>query len=125
MKKLLSAVLAAAIFAPTTAQANDQLASSICSYIETDNKSRLRKVLKENKVRIRNIHESIVCGGQPMLRFAITKDAQSVGTFIVSKISASALSQPSTDGLNVVDWAANGGHGGSPIVANVKNKIAG
>ena len=126
MKKLLTITIAStALMAPNLAVADEQLAEALCGYIEVDNKSRLRKVLKENKMRIRNIHDSIFCDGQSMLRFAITNDANAVGGLISSKLSIKALSEPEEDGMTIVEWANAFGHSGSPVIANIQDKIGG
>jgi len=126
MKKLLTiAMTSAVLLAPNLAQADDQLAEAICGYIEVDNKSRLRKVLKENKLRIRNIHDSVLCDGQSMLRFAISSHANAVGGLIVSKLPVKALSEPGADGKTLNQWAQEFGHSGSPIVASANDKIGG
>ncbi len=126
MKKVLTvAALATTLLLPTTATANENLTEAICGYVITDNKSRLRKVLKENKVRIRNIYSSVICDGQSMLRFAITNDANAVGGLITSKLSIKALSEPEEDGMTIVEWANAFGHSGSPVIANIQDKIGG
>lgn len=126
MKKTLTIALAVALLIPATkATANENLVESICGYVVTDNKSRLRKVLKENKVRLRNIYDSITCDGQSILRFAIANDANAVGGFVSSKLSIKALQAPEEDGLTIVDWATEFGHTGSPVIANIKDKIGG
>jgi len=126
MKKLLTiAIASTALMAPNLAVADEQLAEALCGYIEVDNKSRLRKVLKENKMRIRNIHDSIFCDGQSMLRFAISSDANAVGGFIVSKLPVKALEEPAADGKTLNQWAQEFGHSNSPVLASANDKIGG
>ena len=126
MKKLLTmALVSASLLAPNLATANEQLAETICGYIEVDNKSRLRKVLKENKVRIRNIHDSVFCDGQNMLRFAVSSSANAVGGFIVSKLPVKALAAPAADGKTLQQWSEEHGLTGSPVVVSALDKIGG
>lgn len=124
MKRVLTLTLLAALVAPSMVKAEDKLAETICSYIEVDNKSRLRKVLKSNNIRIRHIFDSVRCDGQSMLHFAISSNSNSVGGFIVSKLPVAALSEPSVDGKSLVEWAEAFGHSESPVVAIAKDKIS-
>jgi len=126
MKKLLIVAMASAtLFVPNMVKADEQLAEALCGYIEVDNKSRLRKVLKENKMRIRNIYDSVFCDGQSMLRFAISSDANAVGGFIVSKLPVKTLKEPAADGKTLIQWAQEFGHSNSPVVASASDKIGG
>jgi len=63
---LLTAAFVASSFVATPAMANDQLALSICSYVADDNKNSLRKTLSDNRLRLRNVYDSIVCDGLPL-----------------------------------------------------------
>lgn len=124
MKRILALTLSTLLAVPSYVQADDLLAETICSYIEVDNKSRLRKVLKSNNIRIRNVFDSIKCDGQSMLHFAISAEANAVGGFIVSKLPVAALSTPASDGKTLLQWAEEFGHAASPVVAIAKDKIS-
>ncbi len=100
-----------------TAQANDQLAASLCDYVAADDKNRLRKKLKESRVKLRNVFDGINCGGNNLLRHAMASNANDAGTFIVKKLSKSTLSNGAD-----YQWAQDNGHGGSPIAAAVKER---
>ena len=127
MKKLLIAALLSTGFVANiqVAHANDQIAESLCGYIEADSKSRLRKVLKENNLRIRNIFGSIACDGQDMLRFAVSSEANKVGGFILSKLPVKLLTEPGPDGKTFDQWAQELGHAGSPVVQSAQDKVSG
>jgi len=127
MKKLLIAALISTGFAANiqVAHANDQLAESLCGYIEADSKSRLRKVLKENKLRVRNIFDAISCDGQDMLRFAVSSEANKVGGFILSKLPVTSLTATGPDGKTFDQWAQELGHGNSPVVQSAQDKVGG
>ncbi len=127
MKKLLIAALVSTGFAADiqVAHANDQIVDSLCGYIEADSKRRMRKVLKENKLRIRNIYDSVTCDGQDMLRFAVSSEANKVGGFILSKLPVKALVEPGPDGKTFDQWAQELGHGASPVVQSAKDKVGG
>ncbi|TKB48069.1 DUF3718 domain-containing protein [Ferrimonas sediminicola] len=129
MKFHLSLAVAAALvvnmaWAPQV-QANDQLIANICQYVHDDNKSRLRKKLKESNVKVRNIYDGIRCNGETMIRSAMTNNANDVGVFLVKRLSAKSLQQPEFDGQTVLDWASANGHEGSEIVGAIRERIGG
>ena len=49
-----------ALMSSHSVQANDQLAASICDYVAANDKSRIRKKLKETRVKLRNIYVVLV-----------------------------------------------------------------
>lgn len=100
------------------AKANQQLVASICDYVASDQKSRLRKKLKETRVKLRNVYGGISCNGMSLIRFAVEKNSVDIGVFIIKKIPASKLST-----FGDVDWAEANGHGGSEIIAKLKERI--
>ena len=48
----------------------DQLVANICDYVKSDDKNRLRKKMKESRVKLRNVYSSISCDGSSLLRTA-------------------------------------------------------
>lgn len=119
--RLLSIALSAAIAAsvlvmPSTANA-DQLAATLCEYVAANDKSRLRKQLKSNKIKLRNIYDGVICSGNNLLRFSMIKNADKVGKFIVKKLPAKQL-KASGD----FEWAGANGHGGSAVAAAIKER---
>lgn len=97
--------------------ADDQLAVSICEYIAADDKNRLRSKLKSSRVKIRNIFDAVKCNGNNMLRHAIESGAADAGEYIVKNLSKSSLA----DGADIA-WAESNGHGGSPLIAVIKDR---
>lgn len=91
-------------------QANDlgALLAGICDTVESDNKSRFRKKLKDARVKLRNIYDGVTCGGMNLVRYAMQSKADSVGEFIVSRMPASHFA-----GSGDADWAAANGLGDS------------
>ena len=73
------------------AQANDQIAQSICSYIAANDKNSLRKTLSDSKIRIKNVYDGVSCDGLPMVRFAIKHNAAETGEFIVKQLPSSQV----------------------------------
>ena len=99
----------------STAKASDVSAlNGICENIAADNKSRFRKKLKESGVKLRNIYDGVSCGGENLVRYAMSKNANDVGSYIVKSLPASHFS---TSGD--VEWASSKGMATSPIVESI------
>ncbi|WP_372872974.1 DUF3718 domain-containing protein [Shewanella sp.] len=127
--RVLPLALAAAIaasFVPTQAKADtDPLVASICDYVKANDKNRLRKKLKESRVKLRNIYSGVSCDGTSLLRTAMGAGANDVGEFIAKRLSESELGATEGDGMTIVAWAEANGHGGSPITAAIKDRLSG
>ena len=88
MKNALCIGLVAAsiiALAPTESRA-DERSLRICEYVSVNDKSRLRKFLKNNKLKIRNIFDSVNCNGKNLLMFAAESKALDAGELIISKL---------------------------------------
>lgn len=81
---ILFSILSSITFAPA-ANAVD-VASSICEYVASDNKKRLRSFLKSNKLKIRKIFKQLKCNGKNLLVFAAESDSVKTGTLMISKL---------------------------------------
>lgn len=103
--------------APAKAADVESLLAGLCENVATDNKSRLRKKLKEAGVKLRNIYDGITCGGEPLVRYAMIKNAQKAGTFIVKRMPASHFGSSGD-----LDWANANGHGGSAIAKAIQDR---
>jgi hypothetical protein len=96
MKKLLIAstitvlTLTSAVTTPK-AQAAD-IATSICEYVATDDKKRMRSFLKTNKLKIRRIFSGIQCNGKNLLEFASTSGSVETGSLMISKLPKKVVS---------------------------------
>ena len=120
---LAATVLLSGSFVSTNAMAGDEaVIKSICSYIASDDANRVRKKLKENRLRIRDIHDAILCNGSSMLKFAAEKNSVEAGKLIAKKLSKKSLKAPGPDGVVFLDWAASNGYS-SEIVDVVKGRI--
>lgn len=117
-KLVVITALAAGSFVYTApAQADDQLAISICEYIAADDKNRLRSKLKSARVKVRNIYDAVFCNGNNLLRHAVASNALDSGEYIVKNLSKSSLE----DGADV-SWAESNGHSGSPLITIIKER---
>jgi hypothetical protein len=101
------------------AQAQEQIAASMCDYIKADDKNRFRKVLSENRLRLRNIYDGVVCDGLSMVRFAVKSNAAGVGEFIIKQLPASQINSSGD-----VAWA-EANNASSPLVAVLKARASG
>jgi len=96
MKKLLLAsiitvlTITSAVSAPKAQAAN--IAQTICEYVAADDKKRMRKFLKSNKLKIRSIFKGIQCNGQNLLAFAAAKDSVKTGSLMISKLPKKVVS---------------------------------
>ena len=112
---LAVAAMVAGLLTPVPVKAQDQLVASICEYVQKNDKSRLRKQLKQNRLKLRNIYSGISCNGLSLLRFAMKNNADAVGKFMVKKLPASELAANGD-----YDWATANGYGDSAIAAAIK-----
>lgn len=119
-------IVASSISVSSTATANqDQLAANICNYVQADDKNRLRKKLKESRVKLRNIYNGVSCNGDSLLRTALKSGSNKVGTFVAKRLPASELGSAEADGQTIVAWAESNGHSSSEITTAIKSRIAG
>ena len=101
------------------AQANDQIAQSICSYIAANDKNSLRKTLSDSKIRIKNVYDGVSCDGLPMVRFAIKHNAAETGEFIVKQLPSSQVASSGD-----IEWAQSNGFASSAAIEAIKARSA-
>ncbi|MDX3773072.1 DUF3718 domain-containing protein [Chromatiaceae bacterium AAb-1] len=125
MKAKLLTVVATTIFAVTSfistpvAANEQQLAQSICSYVAADNKNNLRKTLSDNRLRLRNVYDGIVCDGLPLVRHAIKNNAADTADFIIKQLPGSQVAASGD-----LEWAQTNGFAASPVIEALKARIA-
>ncbi|ABI72920.1 DUF3718 domain-containing protein [Shewanella frigidimarina] len=121
----IAALIAASFVSAPAIADTDQLVANICDYVKSDDKSRLRKKMKESRVKLRNVYSGISCDGSSLLRTAYNSNANDVGEFIAKRLPSSDLATPEADGKTILDWAAANGHDGSPITTAIKERVGG
>jgi len=115
MKKLLIAstitvlILTSAITTPKANAAD--VSTSICESVASDNKKRLRTLLRINKLKIRRIFGDLKCNGENLLEFAASSGSVETGKLMISKLPKKVVSanlaliqtgsQPLYDAANV------------------------
>ncbi|MEH8019727.1 DUF3718 domain-containing protein [Rheinheimera metallidurans] len=109
-----AAVTLSLLIAPV-AVADDQLAASMCDYVTADDKNRLRKVLSDYRLRLRNIYDGVVCNGDSLLRHAFKSNAVDVGEFIAKQLPGTAIANAGD-----IAWAEANGYSASPLLAVLK-----
>ncbi|CUS48255.1 MAG: protein of unknown function DUF3718 [Idiomarinaceae bacterium HL-53] len=127
MKNLFVVVTAAFIgmmSVQSTVQASNAIAESVCSAISADDRQRLRTILDNHNVRVRNIYDGVRCNGFSMIQFAITAEAAAVGEFLVRQLPARAIEEDTVNGVSVLDWAEQSGYGDSAVLTIVRDRIA-
>ena len=117
-------IAASSVSAPAVAN-TDQLVANICDYVKADDKNRLRKKMKESRVKLRNLYSGISCDGSSLLRTAYNANANDVGEFIAKRMPSSDLAAPEADGKTILGWASANGHDGGPITAAIKDRVGG
>ena len=87
MKKAL--ILGSIIFSAVNVSpvyANDSMSLRICEYVQANDKQRLRKFLKQKKIKIRSIYKDLRCNQDNILVFAAKSNSLDVGEFIIGKL---------------------------------------
>lgn len=122
MKKyalILTALLASNSFISTPAAANDQLAHSICAYVAADSRNNLRKMLSDNRLRLSNVYDSVMCNGLPLVRHAIKHNANDTADFIIKQLPGSAVAKSGD-----VEWAQSNGFADSPVIEAIRSRAS-
>lgn len=101
----------------------NHLASNLCGYVAANNKSRVRRTLKSNGVRLRNVYTDVKCNGLSLIRFALSSNADDAGAFLGKRLSASILGKSEEDGQTVLEWAEANGYAATQTVAAIKTKL--
>ncbi|GGO63994.1 hypothetical protein GCM10010982_02350 [Bowmanella pacifica] len=115
---LLSAV-SASCFAPASSADINEALANICTIVKNDDKSELRKKLKnvqnDYNLRLGDYYSGISCGGNSLIRYAMENSAVDTGTYMIKRMGKSDLTQVEQDGMALKDWAQNNGYLEKPI----------
>ncbi|MFC3120449.1 DUF3718 domain-containing protein [Agaribacter flavus] len=123
----------ASIFCITTsfsfsasASIEDALAN-ICTIVKTDDKSELRKKMKNVRnsfaLKLGDYYDGISCNGNSLIRTAMLNEALQTGTLLVKKMPKSQLNKPENDGVKLSDWIAQNGLSDNPIAQVVNERL--
>lgn len=123
------AIAATSLAFSNVAQANDvnEALANICTIVQADDKGELRKKMRsvqsDFKLKLRDYYSGISCGGQSLIRTALTNNAVEVGTLLVKKMPSKDLQAPEADGKTLQAWIAEQGLQSSPISAELNERI--
>jgi len=112
-----------------TAQANDinEALANICTIVQADDKGEFRKKMRsvqsDFKLKLRDYYSGISCGGQSLIRTALSSNAVEVGTLLVKNMPSKDLAEPESDGKTLQAWIAEKGLQSSPISAELNDRI--
>jgi hypothetical protein len=108
------------------ADVNEAL-QNICTIIQADDKSELRKKMKivesDYRLKLQDYYTGVSCGGNSMIRTAMLSNALETGTLMIKKMPKSDLEAPEKDGKTLQDWATENGLGDSPLYAVLLDRI--
>ena len=90
-KLLILPILLATVIIPTTQVKAEDLGLRVCEYVLANDKSRLRTILKQNKIKLRKIYGDFQCNGDTLLVFAAKSNALKVGEFIIGKLPSKVV----------------------------------
>tara|TARA_R110002111_G_scaffold185830_1_gene251819 strand:- start:287 stop:631 length:345 start_codon:yes stop_codon:yes gene_type:complete len=62
------------------------IAQNICEYVAVDDKGRLRKLLKANRLKLRTVFNDVFCNDNNILIFAAKKNAMEIGQLLIKKL---------------------------------------
>lgn len=95
MKKLLVIPFITAIIAvtPEAEAVNENVSLRICEYVQANDKQRLRKFLKAQKLKVRNIFGELRCNQSNLIVFAAKSKSLDVGDFLIGKIPSKQVAK--------------------------------
>lgn len=108
---------AANLAVPGTANANP-LAQNLCVYVQGNDRLRMRQRLREERIQLRRVYDSIMCNGLSLLQFAMTSGSDDIGEYIVSQLPGSTIER-----MGDLEWAESNGHGDSAVAAAMRDRI--
>lgn len=118
-----SVVAAALAVAAGPAKATEEIARDVCSCISADDVRAFQRILDNHNLRLRGAYEAIRCNGYTLVQFAITAEAEDVGTLLARSLPTRALENDKVKGLHVVSWAERTGYGSSLIVRRIDERL--
>ncbi|MBE1300345.1 MAG: DUF3718 domain-containing protein [Alteromonadaceae bacterium] len=103
-----------------------QVLANICTIVQSDDKSGLRKKVKTMKkdygLKLAAYYDGISCGGLTLIRYAIKNGSMEAGKFLIKKMSKKALRAPQKDSVTELDWA-NANHADAPLTAVLAERV--
>lgn len=98
------------------AQAQD-LALNLCTYVQGDDRMRMRQRIREERIRLRQVYDGVRCNGMSLIQFALSNGSDDIGTFMVSQLPGSALAS-----AGELDWAESNGYGDTATAQAIRER---
>ncbi|MCO4322620.1 DUF3718 domain-containing protein [Aliidiomarina quisquiliarum] len=118
-------LVAAVVFMlPIKSKAADMVAEGLCSAVVADDRQRMRTILSNHNIRLRNVFTNVRCNGYSLLQFAITAEAIDVGEMLIRLLPTSAIEGDKINGESVIHWAEKAGYASSPVLAVVRERVS-
>ncbi|MFT6267343.1 MAG: hypothetical protein ACJAVV_000140 [Alphaproteobacteria bacterium] len=127
-KLLISSVCLTCFSVSNLANASiESVLANICAIVEADDKSELRKKLRNVQsnysIKLKDYYDGISCGNNSLIRVAILNDASEAGALLVKKMPKKYLSAPEADGKTITAWINEQGMADHPVALAVKARI--
>lgn len=129
LKKILIPLLAIAPLSfstPASAEIEAALAN-ICEIVKTDDKSELRKKMKNVRsnyqMQLRDYYNGISCSGNSLIKLAILNNAVDAGTLLVKKMPKKLLAEPEKDGKTLSAWINEQGLADNAVAKELLDRI--
>lgn len=106
-----------------------RVVASLCDYAKTNNRSSMRKKLKQSKLKLRSVYNEISCGatdgfnGGSLLRISTFFGSFDSAKFITSKIGKKGVTSSEADGKNILSWTQNLKNTGNAKAQNLQEFI--
>lgn len=110
-------VLSASVAVVKPVQAQD-LALNLCTYVQGDDRTRMRQRIREERVRLRQVYDGVRCNGLSLIQFALTSGSDDIGVFITSQLPGSTL-----ESSGELEWAESNGYGSTDTVQAMRARI--
>jgi len=98
-------VLAFTLLPSTTYAFN--ISANICEYVAADDKKRLRRLLKQNRLKLRKLFADIRCNADNLLIFAAKRKSNDIGELLVKKLPKGVLQENLTETESISPDIAN------------------
>ena len=68
--------------------ATDDTGLRICQYVKLNHKSRLKSFLRSQKIKIKEVYDSLKCNNKNILVFAAEQNSLNAGSYILGRVSS-------------------------------------
>ncbi|MBU2878316.1 MULTISPECIES: DUF3718 domain-containing protein [Aliiglaciecola] len=127
VKTSLSIVALSFVFAGQAQADVNEALKNICTIVQADDKTELRKKMKvvqtDYRLKLQDYYASVSCNGESLIRTAFKAGAIETGTLLVKKMPKSQLNAPESDGKTLRAWVSEQGLMDSAIASVLNERI--